>query len=55
MSVRPTLASLLDRPGGRCCRANAKPTDGGCNESCARPYQETIIISKSSRGKYIAG
>jgi hypothetical protein len=31
--------------------ANAKPADVGCNESCARSYQETMVHQQELKGK----
>jgi hypothetical protein len=31
--------------------ANAKPTEVGCNESCARSYQETMVHQQELKGK----
>lgn len=31
--------------------ANAKTTDAGCNESCARSYQETMVHEQELKGK----
>jgi hypothetical protein len=43
------LASLLIVPVAYA--ANAKPTDVGCNESCARSYQETMVHQQELKGK----
>ena len=31
--------------------ANAKPAGEGCNESCARSYQETMVHQQELKGK----
>ena len=31
--------------------ANAKPAEVGCNESCARSYQETMVHQQELKGK----
>lgn len=31
--------------------ANAKSADQGCNESCARSYQETMVHEQMLKGK----
>jgi hypothetical protein len=31
--------------------ANAKAADAGCNESCARSYQETMVHAQELKGK----
>jgi hypothetical protein len=31
--------------------ANAKAADAGCNESCARSYQETMVHQQELKGK----
>jgi hypothetical protein len=31
--------------------ANAKGADEGCNQSCARSYQETMVHEKELKGK----
>ena len=35
--------------------ANAKPADVGCNESCARSYQETMVHQQELKGKLTTG
>ena len=43
------LASLLIVP---VAYANdAKAADGGCNQSCARSYQETMVHQQELKGK----
>ena len=43
------LASLLIVPVSYA--NNAKAADAGCNESCARSYQETMVHEKELKGK----
>jgi hypothetical protein len=43
------LASLLIVPVAYA--ANAKATGEGCNESCARSYQETMVHQQELKGK----
>jgi hypothetical protein len=43
------LASLLIVPVAYA--ANAKAADAGCNESCARSYQETMVHQQELKGK----
>ena len=43
------LASLLIVPVAYA--ANAKATGDGCNESCARSYQETMVHQQELKGK----
>ena len=43
------LAFLLTVPATYA--ANAKPTEVGCNEFCARSYQETMVHQQELKGK----
>jgi len=43
------LASLLIVPVAYA--NNAKAADAGCDESCARPYQETMVHQQELKGK----
>ena len=43
------LASLLIVPVAYA--SNAKAADAGCNESCARSYQETMVHQQELKGK----
>jgi hypothetical protein len=43
------LAALLIVPVAYA--ANAKTADDGCNQSCARSYQETMVHQQELKGK----
>ena len=43
------LASLLIVPVAYA--ANSKAADDGCNKSCARSYQETMVHQQELKGK----
>jgi len=43
------VAALLAAPVA--FAANAKSGDPGCNESCARSYQETMVHEQMLKGK----